>query len=236
MFYLIYIILFLLLGIYFIANVNTQNSTTSILEGYINSSDNKKRGFTCPDILLQKGIRYYLYNSKMATVPGVNPIEFQNLEDYTEFMEWQRSQGIRCPVLYLQYSYNAQGEPIYKGRPGPTNLQGGLPPAPPINNLNNNSTNNSMNNGNSPNTDIADNIVNPSPSYLTEDNISMPVASNLTYCAIDANNSHNETTENLLHNGMSANAMDDNWGGIQYTQQLVDSGVYDDNNVSIAIA
>ena len=222
MFYLIYIILFLLLGIYFIVNVNTQKSSTSILEGYINSSDNNKKGFSCPDILLQKGIRYYLYNSKLATVPGVNPIEFQNLEDYTEFMDWQRSQGIRCPVLYLQYSYNAQGEPVYKGRPGPTNLQGGLPPAPPTNNLNTSSGSTNTNN------------VNSSPSILTEDNNDIPVSNNLTS---DTNSSNNETTENLLYSdsGMSANPMDDNWGGIQYTQQLIDAGVYENNNVSISV-
>ena len=28
--------------------------------------------------------------------------EFNNLEEYTEFLEWQRGAGIRCPVLYVQ--------------------------------------------------------------------------------------------------------------------------------------
>jgi len=218
MFYWIFIILFLLLGIYFIIYVD-KPSSSSLLEGYINSTNTKS--VSCPDILLQKGIRYYLYNSKLAIVPGVNPIEFQNLEDYTEFIDWQRSQGIRCPVLYLQYSYNAQGEPIYKGRPGPTNLQGGLPPAPPITTQNN---------------------MNANPAQLTEIDINSPLANNvtsLTSCNINANvaNAVNtQSVDDLLHSGKSANAMDDNWGGIQFTEQLVDAGVYDDNNVSIAIA
>ena len=56
----------------------------------------------CPNILIQKGPKYYLYNSNVAQVPGVNPIEFNNLEEYTEFLEWQRGAGIRCPVLYVQ--------------------------------------------------------------------------------------------------------------------------------------
>jgi hypothetical protein len=83
----------------------------------------------CPNILIQKGAKYYLYNSKLAKVPGVNPISFNNLEEYTEFLEWQRGAGIRCPVLYVQNTYNAQGERVYKIRPSATDTQGGLPPS-----------------------------------------------------------------------------------------------------------
>ena len=59
-------------------------------------------GPRCPNLLIQKGCKIYLHNTKIAEVPGVNPIEFNNLEEYTQFIDWQRSQGIRCPVLYLQ--------------------------------------------------------------------------------------------------------------------------------------
>lgn len=83
----------------------------------------------CPNILIQKGAKYYLYNSKIAKVPGVNPIMFNNLEEYVEFIEWQRNAGIRCPVLYVQNTYDAQGERVYKIRPSVTELQGGLPPS-----------------------------------------------------------------------------------------------------------
>jgi hypothetical protein len=77
-------------------------------------------------MLIQKESRFYLYNSNMAKVPGVNPLEFDNLEDYTEFLEWQRSQGVRCPVLYLQETFDAQGNTVYKARPSVSNPQGGL--------------------------------------------------------------------------------------------------------------
>ena len=46
-----------------------------------------------------------------------NAIVFDNLEGYVEYLRWQKSKNIRCPVLYLQISYNAQGEPSYKIRP-----------------------------------------------------------------------------------------------------------------------
>jgi hypothetical protein len=204
MFYLIFIIVCFLLGIYFIINFDKRNNTNNILEGFIQSSD--KKGFKCPNVLVQKGVKYYLYNSKLDSVPGVNPIQFDNLEDYVEFMDWQRSQGIRCPILYLQQSYNAQGQATYKIRPDPLDLQGGLPPAPPTTSSNSSTsyyTNSPMSSSNT--TNINDNNVT---------NITQQEAENMTY---------------------SPNAMDDNWGGKQYTENLIQAGVYADNNVSIAI-
>jgi hypothetical protein len=110
-----------LLGLYFISQSNKiETFTTGGLDDY-------KIAGKCPDVLIQKGAAFFLYNSKRANVPGVNPIRFESLEEYTEFVEWQRSQGILCPVLYLQHAYNAQGDAVYKARPSPTNMQGGAP-------------------------------------------------------------------------------------------------------------
>ena len=114
---LLFILVFFI-GLYFYAKNGK--------EGLTNNSSNGPR---CPDLLIQKGSRFYLYNSKLAQVPGVNPVEFDNLEDYTEFLDWQRSQGIRCPVLYLQETYDAQGNKVYKARPSVSEPQAGLPPS-----------------------------------------------------------------------------------------------------------
>lgn len=80
---------------------------------------------SCPDILIEKGGRFHLYNSRRAEVPGVNPITFKHLEDYTEFIKWQRANGIYCPVLYLKEIYNTQGNPIYKPFTSPYDLTEG---------------------------------------------------------------------------------------------------------------
>lgn len=98
-------------------------------EGFTGGSDGRVR---CPNLLIQQGSKFYLYNSNLAKVPGVNPIEFDSLENYVEFLEWQRGAGIRCPVLYLQYSYDAQGKPVYKVRNSVTDPRGGLPPNPGV--------------------------------------------------------------------------------------------------------
>ena len=124
-----------LLGAYI---TSTAPTASAAKEGFTGGSvDGNDLGAPrCPNMLIQKGTSLFLYNTKLAPVPGVNPIRFENLEDYVEFMEWMRGQGIKCPILYLQHSLNTQGESIYSIRPGPTNLQGGLPPniatAPPL--------------------------------------------------------------------------------------------------------
>ena len=96
----------------------------------IESMTNSDGEVRCPNLLIQKDGHYFLYNSKISKVPGVNPIVFDNLEDYVDFLEWQHSIGIRCPVLYVQSSTNAQGEHVYKVRPSVTDLHGGAPSAP----------------------------------------------------------------------------------------------------------
>ena len=101
---LISILIVFILGLYFTCNYTSKD----IIEGF----DVTKN--SCPNILIQKGKELYLHNSRLAKIPGVNPIKFNNLEEYVEFLDWQRSQNINCPVLFLQHSYDTQGKPIYK--------------------------------------------------------------------------------------------------------------------------
>jgi hypothetical protein len=74
----------------------------------------------CGNILVQKGSKIVLKNTAKAEIPGVNPIVFDNLEDYVEYMQWIRSQGVNCPVLYLREQYDAQNECSYKLEPDPS--------------------------------------------------------------------------------------------------------------------
>lgn len=210
----LFIILFLA-GLYFYAKYTGSKYS----ESFTNNTNEKR----CPNILIQKGSKFYLHNSKVAKVPGVNPIEFENLEDYTEFLDWQHSQGIRCPVLFLQQTYDAQGNPVYKVRPSVSEQQGGLPPSypgPPNPTLLVDATRN----------DTPYNI-NSLPSYDQSDYYVG------TTTPLDKMNNNQNTVqdENMLYAGPSANPMDSNWGGADYTQSLVDKGYYTENEVSIAI-
>ena len=172
----------------------------------------------CPNLLIQKGEKYFLYNSNIAQVPGVNPIEFNNLEEYTEFLEWQRGAGIRCPVLYVQHTYDAQGERVYKVRPSVTELQGGLPPTTPV----------PLPLKFTPLVDAsrADDPYNKN-SYPSFDQSKYYEGSITPLDMIEQSNN------NMLY---SDNPMDPNWGGQKYTQALVDTGYYKANEVDIKIS
>ena len=166
----------------------------------------------CPNILIQHGSEIFLYNSKVEKVPGVNPIRFKSLDDYSEFMDWLQGRGIRCPILFLQFSYDAQGQAVYKMRPSPTDLQGGLSPNMPYS---------------------------PAPAALVQmmdasrDN---PPFNNQMYDGFDPLNFNmgDYTTQDAafrakeLTSKYSDNPMDSNWGGIRYSESAVASGAYAD--------
>lgn len=188
-----------------------------LLGSYFTTFNSYRDGFDvnvpykCPNLLIQKGTEFYLYNSQLANVPGVNPLRFDSLTDYTEFIDWQRSQGITCPILYLQESYDVQGNPVYKARASPTDLQGGLP---------------DQQIGEQPMSKLFDAGRNDDPynqnGYPAFDSHDQYIGLNTPLDKL-----YNETGSKV-----SPNPMDTNWGGQTYTQNLVDSGYYDDDKVT----
>ena len=105
----IFIFLFFFSGLY----VTLNYSSKSVMEGFQPS---------CPNVLIQDGNELLLKNTKLADVPGINPIIFHNLDEYTEFFKWQQSRGLKCPLLYLEKSYSTQNEPTYKVKPIPKEI------------------------------------------------------------------------------------------------------------------
>jgi hypothetical protein len=223
----LFIVLFLI-GLFFYAKGNDLKYTIS--EGF--TPDNSK-GIRCPNLLIQKGSRFYLYNSKLASVPGVNPIEFDNLEDYSEFLDWQRSQNIRCPVLYLQETYDTQGNKVYKTRPDVHEPQAGLPPSIAS------SSGEMITESNLGTPDIP---VYPNPTLLVDATRNDPPYNQNSYPAHDQTDYYIGTTTPLdtmniqaEQANISPDPMDSNWGGAKYTQSLVDQGYYKDNEVQLRV-
>jgi hypothetical protein len=175
----------------------------------------------CPDMLIQEGAEFFLFNSKLTKVPGVNPLRFKNLEEYVQFTEWQRSQGIVCPILYLQRSYDAQNKEVYKGRPSPTNLSGGLPNYSPAAST------------------FAPNpvdMVTMDQKLIDAGRDDLPFNKN-SYPSFDPHDQDIGATtplDKMFHEPTdrpSPNPMDTNWGGHAFTESLIKSGYYDDNQV-----
>jgi len=204
---LTFIITIFLAGFYYCLNYSTE----SLYEGF-NSSDT-----SCPNVLIRQGNEFILKNTKLAEIPGVNPIRFKNLEEYTEFLEWQRSQGINCPVLFLQYSYDAQGKSVLTARPDPEDTQGGLPP---VNTNYENQTPNQL----------------PPKNMLMDANRNDPPYNDKQYPGFDPDNLYvgvdvpiDKIYNEGENNKVSDNAMDTNWGGVDYSKKVVASGYYEDN-------
>lgn len=163
-------------------------------------------GKHCPNVLIQDGSGIYLKNNMLADIPGINPIKFNNLEEYTEFYNWQKSQGIDCPVLFLQKTYNAQSDPVFKFRPDIFNPEGGL------------------------NTDNNDGQL------LLDSNRNNPPFNNDSYPGFDPNNQYIGAVTPLDSIATSkANAMLADWSGVESSEEAVKSGEFAEDNVKIQI-
>jgi hypothetical protein len=179
-----------------------------------NAGSNKR----CPNMLIEKDGAYYLYNSNLAVVPGVNPIQFKNLEDYSEFIEWQNSQNIHCPVLYLQYSTDTQNNELIQVKPSIFENQGGLPSIE------------------------RDPLTKDSEKYIEENKILDATLDNSkefnknSYQGIDVQNQDiglDNPIDKMFYSteSKSVNPMDPNWGGKQYTEKAVENCEFKDRYV-----
>ena len=165
-------------------------------------------GKDCPNVLIQDGSGIYLKNNMLADIPGINPIKFNNLEEYTEFYNWQKSQGIDCPVLFLQKTYNAQSDPVFKFRPDILNPEGGL-------NSDNNDTQTQL---------------------LVDSNRNNPPYNKDSYPGFDPDNQYIGTVTPLDSVAtIKANAMLAYWEGVQASEQTIKSGAFAEDNVEIQI-
>lgn len=190
---LIVSIVLFLAGLCFIMRYRTKD----VYEGFNGDFSN------CPNLLIKKDSKYYLYNTTKAEVPGVNPIEFKQLEDYTEFMQWLRGEGIRCPVLYLQQTYDTQGHRTYRVLPDAQEQHAGLPPTIPHE------------------TKLFD-AGHDSGSYPGFDSQNQYIGD---YTPIDAMFHSRDA--------ISDSPMDTNWGGAQYSRESVREGKYAEDKVLV---
>ena len=204
----------------------------------------------CPDLLIRKGNALLLYNTSKPK-DDTNPIPFANLDEYIYYLEAQRKLGNTCPVLYLQEETNAQGEDVYRVRPSPFEQEGGLPTITDINKKNP-----------YPPLSLSDTSKHYSqpPSVITDINnstASKQVPLNLlviktkdagrenapynagNYASFDPQGQYVGVLTDLdvLHHStnkseFSDNPMDPNWGGVELTQKMIDTGKYQDNNIT----
>ena len=173
--------------------------------------ENMEPDLSCPDMLVKKGETLVLYNKKKPEIAGINPIIFRSLDDYIEFVQNQQNKGIDCPVLYLQQETTTQGQDVYRLRPSPFELQGGLNQSTPsmkaVTISDANRENPPYNQNNYPGFD-------PEGQYIG------------VYTNLDA---VHDSTKNTIS---SDNPMDYNWGGVKQTLNAVESGKYEGRQIT----
>lgn len=178
----------------------------------------KKEGFAsreCPDLLVQKNDRLLLYFTNQPKEDGQNPLPFFSLDEYINYLEIQRKKGSDCPVLFLRQENDTQGNDVYRMRPSPFHLQGGLPSTSEVlpkdheivKYLDANRDNGPYNQNNYPGFDPTNMFVG-------------------VYTDLD------KVHDSTQLDKQSDNAMDANWGGVKHTNQQVKSGKYDENKVT----
>ena len=167
----------------------------------------ENRDPSCPDVLIGTDNGVLLLNTSQPRSER-NPIRFANLDEYIRHVETQKKQGKNCPILYLQQENNAQGQDVYRMRPSPFSMEGGLPPvrAKPVAVLDATRDHGEYNQN----------------MFAGFDSHGQDVG---IYNELDA--IHESTQQQPL----SDNPMDTNWGGVTYSQNAVLSGKYADRVV-----
>ena len=181
----------------------------------------EKQRRMCGDLLIKEGNKIKLYNSNVVEVPGVNPIVFNDLEEYSEFVLWQKSQGIHCPVLVLEESYDTQGNKTYT----------------PSDNLRLLGV-------------VSDDLIQlpyeggdipmkqPEPLIdASYDNPPYNVGDHQGYDPLNQQIGRitklDTDPQYTISTGSSPFATDPNWGGPSYSQQLLDAGMFDEDKVYV---
>lgn len=193
--------------------LGNHNSITQYKENKSNNIDTINNDNSCPDLLIRKGNVLLLYNSKKPEMDGINPIPFYNLDEYIYYLEIQRKNGLQCSVLYLQEEEGTQGQSTYRIRQSPF-LPDGLP------------TNVDLYRNPIPLTKLTGSDDNPpynANQHMSFDPYGLYIGK---YTALDA--IHDATFKGAR---ISDNPMDENWGGVLFTKNAVDSGKYKENEV-----
>ena len=160
----------------------------------------------CPNLLVKRGEHIYLYNTTDRS--NSIPIHFNNLDEYIEYVNYQRSQGINCPILFLQNENDAQGNDVYRVRPSPFDQQGGMQPVGTT-------------------VDITD------PRIISGDyNKNLYTGFDPYGQDIGVYTTLDEIHDSTADSNKSDNPMDTNWGGVHHTLKEIESGKYEDRQVT----
>jgi hypothetical protein len=180
----------------------------------IRSSASLKESFSatepCPNMLIKRGNKIVMYN-RDGTISRM----FEDIDEYIAFVESQRKQGIKCPVLFLQQETDVQGNDVLRARPSPTDMAAGARITPA------HSSTLTMSSAANPNAYVP---TAKDSSYAPFDAHGFDVG---RITALDEVHASTETNTGEC----SENQMDSNWCGVAFTATAISNGKYADNEI-----
>lgn len=215
-FNILVVIIIFILGLYYYSNYTTYEH----MENNTKSTTNN-----CPDMLIEKDGKIFLYNSKSEIIQNKNPLEFKNIDEYKNYIETTKNN--ECPVLFLQYTTDTQNNELIQIKSSIFENEGGLPPIK-NNHTKNNNANKKLDEYYEKNK-MLDATLDSTPNSTIKFNTNM-------YSGFDELNQNIglDTPLDKMFNEkskISRNPIDPNWGGKNYTRDAVLKGDYKDREV-----
>jgi hypothetical protein len=186
-------------------------------------------GFTAAEIAeLSTFIEAGLTNAKMG--PEQLKLDMRELPTYKARFAGNTTRvaagfNALSEANYLQQENDAQGKDVYRVRPSPFDLQGGLPS---MSNINSQSIQNIQNTNNDAGVYKKIDASRENTPYNKDQHFGFDPYGQDVGLYTEVDKLHDSTEMNKI----SDNPMDSNWAGITYTQQMIDSGKYVDNYVN----
>jgi hypothetical protein len=156
---------------------------------------------SCHDLLIEKDGEILLINTKADKNSTNSTIKFNNLEEYVDYVEKQNQENNNCPILFLQYTTDTQNNESLQIKPSILENTGGLASQQSNTILDATTTNNKKYNGGM---------------YQAMDTHNQDIGLDTPLDKLFVENNKEK----------SANPMDPNWGGKEYTKKAIDSGKY----------
>jgi hypothetical protein len=181
---------------------------------------------TCPDVLIRRGNMLLMFDTKKSMAQGSNPKMFRSMDEYIKYYNSQKEKGSQCAMLFMQEEYDTQGNQVYRVRPSPFDMGGGLSPFSVI-----------------ANSAFQNKIDRDNPMPIQDASREDPPYNQNMYPGFDTSSQYQGRYSELdrIHDstmfspGGSLNPADPNWAGVLATQDAINKGYYDDNNVSMYV-
>ena len=180
--------------------------------------------------VIQKGTTYFLYDYDISRGITTPSFVFNSISEYAVYVAEQKRKGLPYPDIFIQHIIDVQGNDAYVVRTDPLNPQV-ADYVPVVEGL-------------ETQTSTKDKHTSPYDRNIYMNNIAANIASNLSISQIQ-NINKLELTKSVLSqdppkkcspspeditplvkNGLTADPMTKNWGGIPFTQKLIDDGYY----------